>query len=367
MRKECNDKIRFKDLRVACPWLPDRKMFDSYIDRIFTSGQLTNNGPILQEFSDELRKFLNVKYVVPVANGTLALQVAYSILGINKKIITTPFSFVASTSSMAWQGIKPVFSDIDKYSLCLDPDKIVKNICIDTQAILPVHVYGNICDVEKIESIANKHKLKLIYDASHSFDIYHNGQNILSYGDISTISFHATKLFHTIEGGAIVANNEEDYSKIMQAINFGYEEGIIKSLGINAKMNEFQAAMGLCLLKEYPAIKERRKKIYDLFRNYFDRLEHITLPSFKAQNYSYFPIIFRSPDNLKRTVTRLERINIFPRRYFYPPLNRLPYIENGNLCEVAADISERILCMPMHHDILESDIQEMSRIVEGEQ
>ncbi len=338
--------------------------FNKYVERIkhlWDSAWITNNGKYVQELEERLKEYLDVPYIVLVANGTLGLQVAYKLLDLKGEVITTPFSFVATVSSMVWEGLKPVFVDIDPESLTIDVNKIEGKITDKTSAIVPVHVYGNACNIEGIERIAKKYNLKIIYDSAHAFDVKYNGKSILNYGDISVISFHATKLFHTIEGGAIILNDEELYRKVKQMINFGYEKGEIKSLGINAKMNEFEAIMGLGVLEEIDKIVEGRREVWEY---YYEKLKNIVrIPKFNIKstcNYSYFPVIFRDEDELLRVKEILNKNNIYPRRYFYPSLSSLDYVES-QYTPVADEISRRVLCLPIYHDLT---LENQKRIIE---
>jgi len=235
-------------INVTKTHLPDIDRYKAYIDRIYRSGWITNNGALVQELEEKLKEYLGVRNILLVSNGTLALQICYKALGLTGEAITTPFSFVATTSSLVWEGLSPVFVDISPETLNMDPDRIEEAIRPETSCIVPVHVFGNGCDVEKIGQIAKKHHLKVVYDAAHAFGVKYNGESILNYGDVSILSFHATKFFHTIEGGAIVTGDDELYEKAKHMINFGITgpESIV-GLGINGKMNEFQAAMGLCI------------------------------------------------------------------------------------------------------------------------
>jgi dTDP-4-amino-4,6-dideoxygalactose transaminase len=236
---------------VTRPYLPSRERLDKYIDRIYESAWLTNRGPLLQELESRLSEFLDVQHVILVANGSLALQLAYKALELTGEVITTPFTFLATSSTLVWEGLTPVFADISPESLNLDPKKIEALISKKTSAIVPVHVYGNPCDVEAIQSLADKHGLKVIYDAAHAFGVRFKGRSILKYGDVSILSFHATKIFHTIEGGAVVTNDPKIAERLRQLINFGLSgPETIERAGTNAKMNEFEAAMGMAVLDE---------------------------------------------------------------------------------------------------------------------
>ena len=254
---------------------------------------------------------------------------------------------------------KMFFADIDKNSFNLDPSNIEKLITPNTSAILPVHVFGNACEVEEIERIANKHDLKVIYDAAHAFDVKYKDQSILSFGDISTLSFHATKLFHSIEGGALIINDDELVQKARYLINFGIKNAEeIPELGTNAKMNEFEAAMGLCVLDDIEEIKQKRKDILENYREKLKGLVHFQEQNENAtENYSYFPVVFESEEQLLKVQKALGEKDIFPRRYFYPSLDTLTYIEPKQECKISRDISKRILCLPIYAE-LEKDVQD---------
>jgi dTDP-4-amino-4,6-dideoxygalactose transaminase len=294
-----------------------------------------------------------------VANGTMALQIAYKLLDIKGEAITTPFSFVATTSSQVWQGINPVFVDINKDTFNIDYKKIEEKISKNTSAIIPVHVFGNACDVEKIDEIAKRFNLKVIYDAAHAFGVKYKGDSVLNYGDISTLSFHATKVFHTIEGGALVINDDEIYDKARRIINFGISAPeFITEVGINGKMNEFEAAMGLCVLDDIEKIFENRKKVYENYMNYLsENLIRQEQNINSSLNYCYFPIVFKDEEKLLKVKEELESQSIYPRRYFYPSLNNLPYIEDKtNIVTNSEFVSSRILCLPFY-DSLELEVQ----------
>ena len=336
-------------VHVTKTYLPDKKKYQSYIDKIFQSGWVTNHGPLLQHLESELKKYLGVDNLLIVANGTLALQVAYKALSLQGEVITTPFSFAATTSSLVWEGLQPRFVDIDRDTLCLDPAKVEAAINEKTSAIVPVHIYGNGCEVEALQKIADRHGVKLIFDASHAFGVRYKDRSILSFGDISTLSFHATKIFHTCEGGALVIRDDAVFQEAKKMLDFGITEPeTIEGLGINAKMNEFEAAMGLCLLDDIDQIQKNRKLIYDHYINILPR--ELTLPKWNKNcnnNYSYFPILFTSEELLLNVMASLNKKKIFPRRYFLPSLDSLCYIRNGPIMTVSRDISKRILCLPL--------------------
>jgi dTDP-4-amino-4,6-dideoxygalactose transaminase len=347
-------------INVTKTHLPDLNKYKEYVDRIFASGWLTNYGELVQELERSLKKYLDVEHLLVVANGTIALQVAYKVLNLKGNVITTPFSFVATTSSLVWEGLTPVFSDIDPETYTIDPEKLSEKINKDTSAILPVHVFGNTCKVEEIENIAEYHKLKTVYDAAHSFGVKYKGRGIGNCGDASVFSFHSTKIFHTIEGGAITFRDEDLLKKARLMINFGIPgPDQITELGINGKMNEFQAAMGLCILEDMVKIEEARKKIWD---KYFASLKNMSLLKLQkmnpesTNNFSYFSILLDSEERLLKIKELLNKEDIYPRRYFYPSLETLPYINSKEVMKNSSDISGRILCLPVYES-LEDEIQ----------
>ena len=340
-------------INVTKTWLPDKKRYISYIDKIYESGWVTNNGPLVRELENRLEDFLGVKNIVLVANGTVALEIAYRLLKLKGEVITTPFSFVATTSSLVTNGLKPVFADIDPDNFTLDPDKIESQITPETSAIVPVHVFGNACEVEKIEALANKHDLKVVYDAAHAFNVQYKGESLLTHGDVSILSFHATKLFHTVEGGALIINDDNLVKKARYLINFGIENTeSIPELGTNAKMNELEAAMGLCMLDDISYIIGTRKAVYELYLRKLKGLVKFQERNVDAtQNNSYFPILLESEEQLKKVEHNLNEREIFPRRYFYPSLDSLSYIHPTQSCKNSRDISKRILCLPIYPDL----------------
>ena len=353
---------------VTQPYLPPLEEFDEYLKKIWESKWLTNNGQFHQELEKKLCEFLGVKYISLFSNGTLALITALQALRITGEVITTPFSFVATTHSLWWNGIKPVFCDIDPGSFNLDPDKIEAAITPQTTAILPVHVYGNPCRVEQIQKIADTYGLKVIYDACHTFGEMVNQNSILNYGDLSVLSFHATKVFTTFEGGAIVCHDEKMKRRIDYLKNFGFaDEVTVVAPGINAKMNELQAAFGLLQLKYIDKAIQKRKRIALLYREKLKGLKGITLLHEKPEvnyNYSYFPVLIDSEEyNLTRdeVYSLFKEHNIFSRRYFYPLISSfptykgLPSAEPSNL-PVAEKIANQVLCLPIYPDLAEEDV-----------
>ena len=313
----------------------------------------------MQKLEKRLAEYLGVKNIVLVSNGTVALEIAYRTLGLKGFVITTPFSFVATTSSLVTNQLLPIFADIEKNTFNINPKKIEKLITLNTSAILSVHVFGNACNVEEINKIASKYNLRVIYDAAHAFDVKYKEQSILNYGDISTLSFHATKLFHTIEGGALIINDDELVQKARYLINFGIKnQEEIPHLGTNAKMNEFEAAMGLCVLDDMEKIKNKRKSLIENYKKELKGLVQFQEQNDNAtENYSYFPILFKSEKELLKIQKALNSEQIFPRRYFYPSLDTLEYIEPKQECIISRDISKRILCLPIFTE-LEKDVQD---------
>ncbi|MCQ4314697.1 DegT/DnrJ/EryC1/StrS family aminotransferase [Stutzerimonas zhaodongensis] len=337
-------------INVTKSYLGKKTKFLGYVDSIYASGWLTNQGPLVAELEERLRDYLGVRNIILTNNGTLALQIAYRALNLAGSAITTPFSFVATTSSLKWEGIRPIFADIDEASWNLDPSAIEARIDTDTQAIVATHVFGNACDVEGIAQIAERHRLKVIYDGAHAFSVRYKDRSVLNWGDISTLSFHATKLFHTIEGGAIVTNDDALAARIRLLCNFGIvDTDIIDGIGINAKLNEFAAAMGLCILDDIALILEQREEIA---RRYETQLgDHFDLQQqqhHSQRNHSYFPIALASESQLLRCRAALNAQGINPRRYFYPSLDTLGYLQPQSPQTRSRALSRRVLCLPIY-------------------
>ena len=352
-------------INVTKTYLPDINKYKKYVDMIYETNRLTNGGQFLRKLEKRLEDYLGVKHIILVSNGTLALQIAYKALNLKDEVITTPFSFVATASSIVWEGLEPIFVDIDPNTYCMDYRKIEEKITDKTTALVPVHVFGNGCEVLKIKEIADKHNLKVIYDAAHAFDVKYGERSILNYGDISTISFHSTKVFHTIEGGAIVINDDEIYERIKRMIDFGISDvDKIECLGINCKMNEFQAAMGLCVLDDIHKIFEARKKVFDYYiENLSDDLQLQEFNKNCTQNYTYFPVVFSSEEILLKIKAELNNNCIYPRRYFYPSLEKLPYLKNVQSVPITNSISKRILCLPIYDTLKEKEINLIIKII----
>ena len=352
-------------INVTKTYLPDKEKYKKYIDQIYANGWVTNNGPMVKLLEKRLAEYLGVRNIVLVSNGTVALEIAYRTLGIEGDVITTPFSFVATTSSLVTNGLNPIFSDIDSQTLNIDTNNIENMITKTTSAIVPVHVFGNACEVEKIDTIAKKNNLKVIYDAAHAFNVKYKGESILNYGDISTLSFHATKTFHSIEGGALIINDDSLVEKARYLINFGIKNREdIPVLGTNAKMNEFEAAMGLCVLDDMQYLHVKRRIVYEFYKKELEGvLKFQEQNKDSSQNYSYFPIILESEEQLKKVEKALNLKEIFPRRYFYPSLDTLTYINPKQFCEVSRDISSRILCLPMYAELDSADQRKSIEII----
>ncbi len=345
-------------INVTKTYLPNKEKYQKYVNEIYANGWITNSGPLVRKLEKRLAEYLGVKNIVLVANGTVALEIAYRTLDLKDYAITTPFSFVATTSSLVTNGLKPIFADIDPSTLMIDPSKIEALITPNTSVIVPVHVFGNTCDVEAIDEIAKKHHLKVVYDGAHAFGVKYRGESLLSYGDISTLSFHATKLFHTIEGGALIINDDDALvQKARYLINFGIENSeSIPELGTNAKMNEFEAAMGLCMLDEMEAILQQRKAIYKRYAEALDGLVQTQSQNpHSTQNYGYFPILLKDETQTLKIQKALNEKQIFPRRYFYPSLDTLSYIEPKQYMPISREISKRILALPMYPELAEEE------------
>lgn len=357
---------------VTKPYLPDREKLDKYLDSIYERQWLTNNGQLVQELTRRLEAYLGVENLLLVANGTLALQIAYRALGVSgdrsvrfPEAITTPFTFVATASSLKWDGVEPVFADIDPNSWCLAPENIEDKITANTRAIVPVHVFGNACDVEAIDAIAKKHHLKVIYDASHAFGVTYKGESLLKHGDAATLSFHATKLFHTGEGGAIVFKRKKDLERAKKMINFGITgPETIKELGINAKMGELQAAMGLCVLDE---MEENLKAREEVWHSYAQAIDGILQIQYKRHaldyNYGYFPVLLESEEKTIQTESVLKENGVLVRRYFYPSLESVAFLGSRVEQPVSSDVASRILCLPIYASLPHKVATEISHKV----
>lgn len=354
-----------KKVYVTKTFLPPFASYQKYLKKIWKNNQLTNQGPLLKEFESQVKKYLEVKYFHFVTNGTIALQVALKALDILEgEIITTPFSYVATTSAILWERCQPVFVDIEPNTFCIDADKIEKAINKKTRAILAVHVFGFPCDVEKIDKIAKKYNLKVIYDAAHAFGVKYKGRSLMRQGDISVGSFHATKVFHTIEGGCLIAKDKNISDKIELIKRFGHFGDNHVMLGINAKASEFQAAMGLCNLGYIEKIINNRDQLVNLYDKYIgNEFQRPIFPKNFKCNYAYYPVLFKDETQLLKVIESLKMINIYPRRYFYPSLNTLHYLNMKQDCPVSEGISSRILCLPLHSNLSKQIVKSICLIL----
>lgn len=348
---------------VTKPFLPPKEEYFKYLEGIWERNWLTNNGPLVNDLELKLKDYLGLNHCLFVTNGTIAIQIALKALNITKEVITTPFSYVATTSSIVWEGCKPVFVDIDPETFNIDPKKIEAAITSDTQAILATHCFGNPCDVEAIYMIARKHNLKVIYDAAHCFGTKYNGESIFKWGDISTTSFHATKLFHTIEGGAVFSQNPNIIKELAWRRNFGHK-GLedFFGAGINAKNSEFHAAMGVINLKYVDAILKSRKSQADAYDKMLKNvdLKRPKIASNVTFNHSYYPVVFESHDLMMKVKEALDLEEIFTRRYFYPSLSKVNFVESQST-PVSDDIANRILCLPMYFGLTDLEIEMICR------
>jgi dTDP-4-amino-4,6-dideoxygalactose transaminase len=350
---------------VTKPFLPPQEEYNKYISEIWQRQWLTNNGPLVNELELKLKEYLGVEHLLYLSNGTIALQLAIKALGLTGEIITTPFSYVATTSSIVWEGCTPVFVDIDSNSLNIDSNKIEEAISSKTSAILATHVYGNPCDMEAIEAIAQRHNLKVIYDAAHCFGTLYKGRSIFEYGDISTTSFHATKLFHTVEGGAVFTKNPELLKTMAYMRNFGHNgpEDFF-GIGINGKNSEFHAAMGLVNLKYIDQIRDKRKELSAYYDKKLEGLSKTTPVLLKESqfNFAYYPIVLPSEEILEKMVKVLNDNLVYPRRYFYPSLHHLNYVESQDL-PVSESVSKRVLCLPLYQTLSFEEIDFIARLM----
>ena len=350
---------------VTRTYFPGIEKYQTQIARVWESGWLNNRGQLCKELEGGIQSKLMSPPLVLMNNGTIPLQIALKLLGNGGEIITTPFSYVATVSSIVWEGCTPVFVDIHPETLTINPDLIEAAIGPKTTCILATHVFGNICHVEQIENIAKKHNLKVIYDAAHCFGVSYNGKSIFEFGDIATCSFHATKIFHCGEGGALFSRDEDLLLRAFRMHNFGHvTPESFEEVGINGKISELNAAMGICVLDDINEILSARLNVVDFYR------KNLSFKGFRTQhlqdgldwNASYFPIWFDTKSQMEAVLSKLQEASIFPRRYFYPSLNQLPYV-NGESCPVSEDISEKILCLPLYVGLSADDLNLISEII----
>ncbi len=351
-------------INISRPYLPTLELYNQYLAGIWERQWLTNNGPLVQELEDKLKKYLGVKHLLYVNNGTIALQIAIKALGASGEIITTPFSYVATTNTILWEQCKPVFADINISDYNIDVKKIETLITTDTIAILATHVYGNPCDVDALKKIADKHSIKIIYDGAHAFGAAYNAKQLLSYGDIATCSFHATKIFHTVEGGAIITNDDALAQKMLLYRQFGHIGDEHFSIGVNGKNSEIHAAMGLCLLPMMPQFIEKRKQLAALYTQTLINLPvqfPVPLPN-TVYNYSYYPVVFDTEQRLNTVIDRLKENGVNARRYFYPSLNNLPQFK-GEACPVSESISKRVIALPLYYELEERQVNDICNVI----
>lgn len=359
----CDDK----PIYVTCPFIPPKEDFIRYIDQIWDSKVLTNNGPLTLELQNKLAQLWNVPFVNLFNNCTNALMASFPILGVESgEVITTPYTFIATAHSIVWNNLKPIFVDIDPKTFNISPEAIENAVTDKTKAILAVHCYGRPCDTVKIEKIARKYNLKVIYDAAHAFNVCDEGGSILRYGDLSVLSFHATKVLNTFEGGAIISHSQEMFDRIFRFQNFGIvSEEQIEAIGMNGKQSEIHAAMGLACLPYVESAIEKRKWVYDQYHEHLVGLP-LKLPNYsdiKKPNYSYFPVLVNenAPISRDTLVSRMNEKGIFPRKYFYPEITKFDvYADMFRECSIAQDTANRVLCLPIYPSMSEQD---MERIV----
>jgi dTDP-4-amino-4,6-dideoxygalactose transaminase len=346
-------------------YLPPREEYQSYLEDIWKSGWVTNDGQMLRTLEARLTEFLGADHVRLVANGTLALQLAIRVLELEGEVITTPFSYVATTGALLWEHCEPVFVDIDPHTFNLDAGGVEDAITPDTCALLPTHVFGVPCDVQALRTIADQHGLRVVYDGAHAFGTERDGRSLLLRGDLTATSFHATKLFHTVEGGALVTDDPDLAEQIDLLRAFGHRENDHFRNGINAKNSELHAAMGLCLLPRMEAFIEQRRALYAMYREHLQHLpltfQHI--PEKDTYNYAYFPVLFPSHACMMTVKERLARREIYARRYFWPALNRLPYVE-APPCPVAERVAARILCLSFFQEITAAQVRQVAAAID---
>ena len=354
-----------KPIYVTMPTLAPLAEVNELMTGIWDSGVMTHNGPVVQRFEKEVCEYLDVPHMVSCCNGTLALQMAIKALGKRGEIITTPFTFIATISSILWENCTPVFVDIDPETLNIDPKRIEERITCHTIAIMPVNVFGNNCDFEAINEVARAHSLPVIYDACHSFGATYRGESVFKQGDISVTSFHATKMLNTAEGGGIFTLNPDIDEKLRRIRFFGFENHAdIVEDGFNGKMTEVHAAVGLANLKYMDSALADRKKKYYLYKEMLSQYPTISFQKIDSGcNYSYFPAIFNDEAQVLKVINALSAENIFPRRYFYPSVNTFSNIVPYIPMPVSEDIAKRILCLPLHLEVSIDNIEIIAGIV----
>jgi dTDP-4-amino-4,6-dideoxygalactose transaminase len=352
-------------ITVTKTFFPPLADYQEQLQRIWHNQWLTNRGQLVLELEEKLKEYLNVNHILVTNNGTVPIQIALKLLGNGGEIITTPFSYVATTAAIVWENCIPVFVDIHPEYLTIDETKIEAAITDKTTCILATHVFGNPCNVDVIESIAKKHNLKVIYDAAHAFGVTYNGQSVFNYGDVSTCSFHATKLFHTGEGGALFAKDTNLQHQLFYSHNFGHNGTLdYLGLGINGKISELQAAMGLAVLPYMPSILEERKRVVDFYNQNLDiaKVQLLKIRKNTNWNYSYYPVLFKDEATLLKVQKALNDNQIFPRRYFYPSLNTINYIKTKSM-PISEGIASRVLCLPLYVELTKEDTTKIVSIL----
>lgn len=352
-------------LNVTKTFLPELSEYTSYLERIWSNGIITNEGPFVKELQQKLSLFTGVKHAIYVSNGTIALQLALQALNLKGKIITTPFSYCATANAIIWEKCEPIFADINPESLTCEVENLKAVFTDEVTAILTTHVYGNAVQLEKIEAFANEKNIPVIFDAAHCFGVDYDQKSIFNYGLFSTCSFHATKIFHTIEGGAVFTNDDDLAEKIQLLKSFGHRGDEYYIAGINGKTSEMNAAMGLINLTHFEKIKAHRKWATERYQENLHSLDGIKLYHWGekiGKNYSYFPIIFETEDKLLEVINNLNQESIFPRRYFYPALNTLPFVTYQS-CPTAEEISKKTLCLPLSAEITVEEIEKVCSII----
>jgi dTDP-4-amino-4,6-dideoxygalactose transaminase len=352
---------------VTKTFLPPIDAYMQQVQRAYNNGWLTNRGELVLELEQKLISYLELEgtNLLCLNNGTIPLQIALKLFGKGGEIITTPFSYVATTAAIVWENCTPVFVDIHPEYLTIDETLIEEAITEKTTCILATHVFGNPCNVEEIERIAKKHNLKVIYDAAHCFGVKYKGKSIFEYGDVSTCSFHATKVFHTGEGGAVFCKDEDLYQKLFYSHNFGHNGPYeFHGVGINGKMSELHAAMGISVLNNIDFIITSRNKVVDFYNSHLnsDKIKKIELRDNSLWNYSYYPIIFESEKSLLTSLSIFNENEVYPRRYFYPSLNTVSYIKSDKMTN-SESISSRILCLPLYDSINLEELEKISKII----
>ena len=360
---------RGERIPVVRPFLPPLREVHALLEEIWASGVCTNNGPLVQRLERELRDFLGVRHVFVVSNGTVGLKLGLKALGISGKVVTTPFSFAATVQSIIEAGCEPVFSDVDGRNGCMDPDLLSSELTNGASAVMPVHIYGNLCDIDRIAAVAREAEVPVVYDAAQAFGTTYRGRSALAYGDIAVLSLHAYKLFHTVEGGAVITDDDAVAERIYRQRYFGMDsENRVREWGTNGKTSELNAAIGIRNLAWFPKLLEARRRI----AAEYDRLlaglpiDHICVHPEVEWNCAYYPLILASEDLVLSLQRSLEASGVMTRRYFYPALNTLPVVTDAAPMPAAEDLARRVLCLPSFHGLSTEDIERIACLVRAE-